>query len=183
MNLIANFSCEKDLTSFRDHVGKVLAQSLILPLKQRKLDEVVAQLVGAKDFNTALAMVNSKTDPSLATDTETSKHSGIHTFLLTDDHRFQVEFDSEPYFEHLLATNMLEQELAMLEACEFEGSDAADKVAYYFDCRVGYEEVTQVLSYLDLANVPNSEEDIGFSVRIKEYDVRDWLVRKAMQSK
>lgn len=56
MNLIDLLKSPQDLMALRDHLGKVLKESLDMPLKSRKLNELTARLVGAQDFNTAQAM-------------------------------------------------------------------------------------------------------------------------------
>ncbi|MBI6727309.1 hypothetical protein YA0089_27215 [Pseudomonas viridiflava] len=56
MNLIELLKSPQDLMALRDHLGKVLKESLDMPLKSRKLNELTARLVGADDFNTAQAM-------------------------------------------------------------------------------------------------------------------------------
>lgn len=56
MNLIDLLKSPQDLMALRDHLGKVLKESLDMPLKSRKLNELTAKLVGAADFNTAQAI-------------------------------------------------------------------------------------------------------------------------------
>ena len=56
MNLIDLLKSPQDLLALRDHLGKVLKDSMDMPLKSRKLNELTAKLVGAADFNTAQAM-------------------------------------------------------------------------------------------------------------------------------
>ncbi|MDU8350765.1 hypothetical protein RYA05_02535 [Pseudomonas syringae pv. actinidiae] len=59
MNLIELLKSPQDLMALRDHLGKVLKESLDMPLKSRKLNELTAKLVGAADFNTAQAIAGS----------------------------------------------------------------------------------------------------------------------------
>lgn len=56
MNLIDLLKSPQELMALRDHLGKVLKESLDMPLKSRKLNELTAKLVGAADFNTAQAI-------------------------------------------------------------------------------------------------------------------------------
>lgn len=55
MNLIDQIKTKDQLLSVRDHFGKVLAETLSLNLKPRKLDEIAALLLGSADFNAALS--------------------------------------------------------------------------------------------------------------------------------
>lgn len=57
MQLINRIENTTDLKSFRDHVGRTIERRLGSPLKGRKLDEFTADLLGVKDFNTALGLV------------------------------------------------------------------------------------------------------------------------------
>lgn len=56
MKLIDRIHSEAELKSVRAQVGRVIYKRLGSALGQRKLDELVADLVGAKDFNTALGL-------------------------------------------------------------------------------------------------------------------------------
>lgn len=56
--LISNMTSLNDLKAFRRYAGSVLAENLGSPIKGRKLDELVAQLAGAKDWNTAVGIIN-----------------------------------------------------------------------------------------------------------------------------
>lgn len=54
MNLLDRIYSTQEALSFRDHVAKVLKDDLTLNFKQRKLDELVAHILGAKDWNTVM---------------------------------------------------------------------------------------------------------------------------------
>ena len=54
MNIIDIINTKKDALSLRDHIAKCLASDLSLNLKQRKLDELAAHIMGAKNWNTVL---------------------------------------------------------------------------------------------------------------------------------
>lgn len=54
MNIIDIIKTKEDALSLRDHIAKCLASDLSLNLKQRKLDELAAHIMGAKNWNTVL---------------------------------------------------------------------------------------------------------------------------------
>lgn len=60
MNMIDRIQSTEEATSLRDHIAKVLMNDLSLNLKQRKLDELVSHLIGAKDWNTALGTITNR---------------------------------------------------------------------------------------------------------------------------
>ena len=57
MNIIDKVKTRVELFSLRDHITKTLKQDLGLDLKQRKIDEISAHILGAKNWNTAYGMV------------------------------------------------------------------------------------------------------------------------------
>lgn len=57
MQLINRIENTDELKSFRDQVGRVIEKKMGSPLKGRKLDEIAAEFLGAKDFNTAMGLV------------------------------------------------------------------------------------------------------------------------------
>lgn len=60
MNLIDRIDTEADLKSVRDHIASVLADKMSLPMGAAKANERVAWMLGARDWNTALGMVNNR---------------------------------------------------------------------------------------------------------------------------
>ena len=56
MNLIDRIYSVDELKSFRDHVGLMIEDRFGSPLKGRNLDEFTADLLKAKDFNTAMGL-------------------------------------------------------------------------------------------------------------------------------
>lgn len=59
MKLISKITSEAELLAHRDHIQKVLKEELSLNLGKSKLNERVASLLGAKNWNDALWLVNS----------------------------------------------------------------------------------------------------------------------------
>lgn len=57
MKLIDRIESKAELKSVRDQIGRVIEARLGSPLKGRKLDEFTADLLGAKDFNTAMGLM------------------------------------------------------------------------------------------------------------------------------
>jgi hypothetical protein len=57
MAIIKLFDHKNLFLAFRDTVANVLKNDLSITLKPRRLDEVAAHLAGAKDFNTALGLI------------------------------------------------------------------------------------------------------------------------------
>lgn len=54
MNIIDIINTKEEALSLRNHIAKCLTSDLSLNLKQRKLDELVAHIMGAKNWNTVL---------------------------------------------------------------------------------------------------------------------------------
>lgn len=52
MNLIDRINSVEEAISFRDHFAKTLQADLSINLKQRKLDEIVAHMLGSNNWNT-----------------------------------------------------------------------------------------------------------------------------------
>lgn len=65
MSLIQYISTEDALLKERDRLGKVLETELSLKLGKTKLNEKVAKILGAKDWNTALGVVRKSKQSSL----------------------------------------------------------------------------------------------------------------------
>lgn len=57
MKLIDRIHSETELKSVRAQIDRVIQKRLGSALSQRKLDEFVADFIGAKDFNTAMGLV------------------------------------------------------------------------------------------------------------------------------
>lgn len=62
MNIIDKVKTRGELFSLRDHIAKTLRIDLGMDIKQRKIDEITAHIIGAKNWNTAYGMVL-KIDP------------------------------------------------------------------------------------------------------------------------
>lgn len=68
MNLINEFSDQKEFLNYRDFVRQVLENNGV-NVKSRRVDEIAAQLAGARNFNTAMGMVKPRADDLLTPDT------------------------------------------------------------------------------------------------------------------
>lgn len=65
MAIIKLFDHKTLFLAFRDTVANVLQNDLSITLKPRRLDEVAAHLSGAKDFNTALGLIERTVEASV----------------------------------------------------------------------------------------------------------------------
>lgn len=57
-HIISHMTSMDDLRAFRRYAASVLESHLGSPIKGRKLDELVAELAGASDWNTAVGMIH-----------------------------------------------------------------------------------------------------------------------------
>jgi hypothetical protein len=141
MNLVDRFNSREEFLAFRDHLNAVLTEKLSLPLKSRKLDELVAAVVGAKNFNTALGALEKTAPKSIMSViaenmrghttalSETTKgfheHPLVEAHLVTRDNSINIAFSATPYFDNLVSTASavrLIDEMATLMACRFRVS-------------------------------------------------------------
>lgn len=89
MHIITQMTSVDQLKAYRDHVGRVLDRKCGSP-KGRKLDELAAELAGAKDWNTAVGMIKRQADALLEPDSyklpsevpDMSWVNGCHAVLL-----------------------------------------------------------------------------------------------------
>lgn len=86
MSLIEFITTEKKLLSERDRIGTVLEKELSIKLGPAKLNERVAKLLGAKDWNTALGTVKKKSNKKINTDKIISKEDyRVHYITVLND--------------------------------------------------------------------------------------------------
>jgi hypothetical protein len=121
MTIINRFESKDEFLKFRDHVAKVLAAKSVI-FKPRKLDELVAQIAGASDFNTALAMcatppgrVVVEADPDAKGALTHGLGYAVPASLTTSVGGFATQFDAAAFFENCLKHHSLFQMLAMLD--------------------------------------------------------------------
>ena len=163
MQIVERFKSQAELLQFRDHLGKVMAEKMSIPLKQRKLDELVSQVVGTKDFNTALAIVGTPRDYSERRDLPEPEIKAVAT---ADDDSRHVIFDASEYFMDAWGNGTLTWVLRDLLRDGFMSSYAADEVA-----RHAYKDHHGVELVLDYC----AEKELGFSVTLDQEHLVDWL--------
>jgi hypothetical protein len=91
----------------------------------------------------------------------------IRAKCYSDDFTFETEFDAEPFF--LQASNI---EIVNLARCGWGGDYPADALVYYFENMAGYEDITQLLSYISV------KDNMGFECHVQKDDVLKWASAK-----
>jgi hypothetical protein len=126
MSIIRNFTSKEEFLGFRDHVASVLAEKSIV-FKPRKLDELVAKIVGTPDFNTALGLCsegNSAVEPRMLIETKITAHlGGVNQGLQA----ISAKFDSSSFFEQLLKEGSLFPHLFLMQMKPFSFCSAVVK--------------------------------------------------------
>lgn len=72
MNLITRLESTEEALSFRNHLAKTLNEDLSLNLKQRKLDELAAHILGVANWNTVLGQMSKESTEEKSTLSEVS---------------------------------------------------------------------------------------------------------------
>lgn len=183
MNIINRFASREELLQFRDHLGKVLADSMSLPLKPRKLDELTARVLGAADFNTALGLVPEAASGHylVAQESLDPAEFGLEACATTDDGRCSIKFDAAAYFAYCLANHslvillkgLMERRAWTGYCCE--GSEITDCIAEFFMDG----STAAVFNYLESVNKPDDDEgrgrDVGYECFIEPGEIVKWL--------
>lgn len=145
MTFINRFESKEDFLQFRDHVANVLAEKSIV-FKKRKLDELVAQIAGVKDFNTALAICSPAAQPAAKENIlilGKLESNGSHSKGRTRSYK---GFETEPFFAKALKEHMLLPYLyVMIDRPSFFGSivtdmmkDTVEEIAFILENNVKY---------------------------------------------
>lgn len=171
MQIVDRFKSQAEFLQFRDHLGKVMAEKMSIPLKQRKLDELVSQVVGAKDFNTALAMVGNERDYSERLDAPDFE---IRAVVKADEgsRLTHAIFDANEYFGDAWSNGTLTLVLRDLLRHRFNVSYAGDMIARHTEmARHAYKDHKGVEMVLDYC----AENSLGCSLVLDESHLIDWL--------
>jgi hypothetical protein len=81
----------------------------------------------------------------------------------TDNYAYAEKFDAEPFFR-----SASPEEIIALAACEWGGDYPADQVAWFFDAKPGYENITGLFEYIE-----NTKS--GFECHVFYPDAMSWL--------
>lgn len=171
MTIIDRFNSQDEFLKFRDHLGAVMAEKMSLPLKPRKLDELVAMVVGAKDFNTALGMIASASKP-VAED-----RIKLRAVLTTTDGALSAVFDAAAYFNFIWtdpSQNFVQTLKAILEGETSTGDDPFLEIAqFFYDINA---EISEVFDYVRDANQSGKRwQQVGIECEISLSDIVAWL--------
>ena len=177
MNITNRFTSKEDFLSFRDHLGKVMSDHLSLPLKPRKLDELAAKVVGAKDFNTAIAAC-SKANALIINSVHPGNDHEIAATIMSDNESMVADFDATPYFEfHLSKHNLVFKLMHLLEERSTGGCSISSEMCRFIAFE--NESVNRVLEY-SVKESPDVPEDACYSTSIDMDSVVDWLLNQRL---
>jgi hypothetical protein len=172
MTIIDRFNSQEDFLKFRDHLGTVMAEKMSLPLKPRKLDELVAMVVGAKDFNTALGMIASA--PKAAAE----ERMILPAILSTTDGSRSVKFDAAIYFHNISDNRSLSLMQTLKEILEGEtaiGSDPFMDIAEYFT-EINYPVCDLFCHVRNINKSGDRWQPIGLECHIETKDIVAYLM-------
>lgn len=102
MNLVNRLESTEEALSFRNHLAKTLNEDLSLNLKQRKLDELAAHILGAANWNTVLGQMSKESTEEKSTSSKVSAKPRFNPAINEHDmimlmYDFMVNTGS-PYF-------------------------------------------------------------------------------------
>jgi hypothetical protein len=127
MNLATRLTCVQDAISFRDHLAKTLICDLSMNLKQRKLDEITAHVLGASNWNTLLGQLEKLDSPVLVFERANRFNPSINPCDILNLVEDYVEHTGSPTFigelEDLL-TDLLEAHPSFV-ATDLQASEMA----------------------------------------------------------
>jgi hypothetical protein len=140
MNLIDRINSVEEAISFRDHFAKTLQADLSINLKQRKLDEIVAHMLGSNNWNTVLGQLTAKTSNVIAIVTSPRFNPSINPediidliqcfVSLTRNDHFIYSFEESAtilleelpdFMSDVLKPSEMDYELLIHEVCKADG--------------------------------------------------------------
>ncbi|WP_429037473.1 hypothetical protein [Aeromonas media] len=198
MNMIQNIKSKKELSSFKSHVGKILAENLSLNLKAGRLNEVTAKLLGVNDWNTALGMFKEPQKCKCGeplnglgycidercvnhfwtqeeSQTEDNRRIKIMATFHSLDYGADVKFDASEFFTSLEDHLDIEDVVSTLHKEQWGYCELTYEIAWFiYNLNSPESQHERIVRLIDGATMLGDASD-GFSVSIDVKTMHNWL--------